>query len=526
MEIDTVLKLCHTSLLTYFEYHIPLKVKNYFSLPTPSLLYMSFEPQRSPFSYSVLSFQDPNALDVFKKGIDPDSKLRRVHVQVNDTGVRRFFWKRVFHDIATANNSDKLFRGLLSSYLNLKRSTVFSTLGITFEPGEDQASVKVIVAPQYTSKTFFHFLNNIEGDSFCLAGSAGIKNVTGILDTISLNISRGYYGRLRHSYHVDYTLPVFYKDYALQFRCGRSTDYLSRGVLKDSSIQKISLFNETTGIFLVNSKRWARINPLYHSREILEQDSNPNGKIALIGSKMWTLLSKTGTWGTISQITGEVASVEDAGRSASVQGESHSILYPGVFTIDGKAKLVNFENHLSCGVTYPLRKSKISTFDRFYKNNVRGFAQAETSELWYDKALHPAAGNPGFEFLGDYKGDDIYLKNTVKMNLMDTPLLSNLNIVPFFYLTYAYFSGDVFNKRNQLKLQRPLGGIPNSEQSLGRRVRPLVEELKRKGRVSAGIGFYRHMSGAIRAEGVLNLLGLGIDGDKISRFQIRFSVDD
>ena len=58
------------------------------------------------------------------------------------------------------------------------------------------------------------------------------------------------------------------------------------------------------------------------------------------------------------------------------------------------------------GAILPLFGSKNRINDRFFAYNVRGFGDVGNREYLYNKRIHPMAGNPGFEYLGDYVGDD------------------------------------------------------------------------------------------------------------------------
>ena len=479
---------------------------------------MSSELQRGPFTYRFFSLNGPYNYEVFQKAVDPNKKLRQVNIQVNDTEVRKFFWKRILRDLSSADNSKKLYQSLLNMHTSLEKKSNLANLGITFEPSEDESSLKVMITPYYKSKMFYKVVNHHQNAEFSVKGTIGINNVTGLLDTLSLNWDKGWYGTLKDKYCLEYRIPTFYKDYSLGLELGRDARIFGRGTLIKSSYQKIGFFNNTENFSITNSTRYAEISPLYHSREFLEQGSAPYAQTIFTAFKVWKIYIDAGRWVSRTQTTAQMAFSSNSDQFLSLEGNNYSVFFSKGFLFGGALKLFRLENSLSFGVLHPLRNSKASIFNRFCKNNLRGLSEVETPETTYDRTLHPFAGKPGFEFLGDYRGDDIYLKETVKLCLIQTKLLEKQRVMPFLYLTCGYFSGDLMNKLNQ----RPtnISGGQNRKS----RISPLVEELIKKGRLSVGVGIQREIDSILKAEALVNLHSIGMASDRLSRFQLRLTI--
>jgi len=481
---------------------------------------MSFDLERGPLHYDFLSFLDPHALEKFKEGIDPDNKLRKVQVEFNDPKIRNFYWRHIFKDLEASTNSEMLYKNLVTSYQQLKRTGMFKQIGISFEP-VDEETYKVILTPEHKKRTSFGFTDGHFGyfsDSFGFYGTFMVKNVTGMMDSISLNTIQGYYGNLKDSYFLSYMVPSVYKNYTLRASLGIENSMLNGTVQERSKCQLIRLQTNKTSFQISNTYRTNWIDPICHSKEVLDQELIPSQKLAFVAEHGWKKFSPNKDWGIVTKVKGELSSVENSGKFLRLEVNNASIAAPQFIRQKGRISQLTFENFSSVGVLMPLWRAKARINDRFYKNSMKGFKDISNPEFLYDKTLNPLAGNPGFEHAGDYLGDDLYFRNTFKIMFNQCPILKNRNIIPFVYGSYGYFSGATMDK--WLK-PNPAGTATGQK-----RYMDLMNEVKKKSRGSVGLGVQTTVKNLFNMEALINLHAFGTVNDKFTTFQFRCSVND
>jgi len=471
-----------------------------------------------------LSFMDPHALEQFKEGVDPENKLKRVQVELNDPKIRSFYWRHISKDLQASTSSEMLYKNLVASYQQLKKTGVFKQIGVSFEPIDGETS-RIIITPEHKKRYSFGVTDGHFGyfsDSFGFYGTVMLKNVTGMLDSLSLNTIQGYYGNLKDSYFLSYMVPSVYKNYTIRAMLGIENSNLNSTVQENSRCQLIRFHNNNTSFQLSNTYRTNWIDPIYHSKEILEQELIPSRKLAFVAEQGFKRFSPNRDWGLVTKVKGEVSSVENSGKFLRFEVNNAYIAAPQFMRQRGRLSQISFENYSSMGVLLPLQKARARINDRFYRNSMKGFKDISNPEYLYDKTLNPLAGNPGFEHAGDYLGDDLYFRNTFKIMFNQAPILKSRNIIPFVYGSYGYFSGAVVDK-----WLKPRSGVAAVTPQTGKqRYMDLLNEIKSKSRASVGLGVQTNVKKMFNIEGLINLHVFGTVNDKFATFQFRCSIND
>jgi len=482
---------------------------------------MSFDT-RKPLHYDLLNFGDPNALEAFQKGVDPEKKLKKIEVVIQDTNVRRFYWRHFVKDLEQADNSEKLYRELLKSYRKFKTTQVFKNVAVSFEPSEQEGVLKVLFVPQYHKKLGFSVkeksLGNIGFHSYGLNAAVTVKNLAGIMDKISLGGNFAYNGKFKYGQYLSYSVPAVYKNHTLNFRFSNNNTYLTQNIKERSQGQMIQLATPSVTYELHNILRTNTIDPIKHSQELLEEQLEPTRKVSLMMGKTFKRVAEDQTWANILNVNGELASVEKTGKFGRFLLKNAFACSPEfIRKRGGRLSQITLENKTLFGIIFPFTYQRLMINDRFHQNPMRGFSDVINPDTVFDKVIHPQAGKPGFEFLGDNKGDDLYLQNTLKVQFNDCPILRTVGANPFLYFTYGYFGGNVMKPflRSTPTTETTLEG-----QSMNKKNKRWIEDVQKKSRVSIGVGIERAIKG-VTLEAVVNLFTFGAPSDKQQTFQFR-----
>jgi len=464
------------------------------------------QPSDHQFRYNLLDFSDPFAAEAFKNGVDPTNKITKVQIEFQDPSIREFYKKHILKEFSQINNLGQVYSTLINFYQNLKKTGVYKKVNVTFAPGDEEDTLKVIYTPEKARRFNISAQNEIDkSGAVLLETKADYRNVFGLLDNISFEGSKGFGGQASSSYTFKYNLPILYKDFSLQLLFEKCTRQITKNILENSVGQAVTISNDNSYLRLSNSDRNNYIDPINHSREILDNEILPSRKTSIKYGRIWDSIYEIDQeYGNHTEASAELA----LGKTNFLKLDflNHTFINPKSFEYKKKIRQINFENMFGIGLLLPLTKQKLRLNDRFYTYSLRGFDETGNKDFLWDKRLHPYAGNPGFEYLGDYIGDDIYIKDTFKINFNSYPYLRQVKITPFLYMSMAYLSGDFWGRSGKIK-------------------RTLSQELKENVRLSTGVGLNWSM-GPAKLEILLNLASRGKASDKGTRLQWRLSIHD
>jgi len=476
-------------------------------------------PSGDLFKYTFEDFLGPAASAHFKQGVAPQGHINKIHVEYNDPKISNSFWKYLIKDVQKAPNATILQHELIRVHENLRKTGIFKSMGVSFEPDSEKGLLKIIFKPEYEARGFRSFTRSPYGDLWNCFGyhaAIGIRNLTGRLDNLSLNGVYGNHGPLKHSLFVSYKLPIFYKDFSLEVALGKEKNQLNKSLAEYNTWQFIELKRGSISYKLSNSRRENLVNPFFSSPSLITEESTPSNKLSLSASRSWIMLGATQNWFNAFLLRGELASVENAGKFIKCEfGNQHTIV-PGFLKSRETGRSLSVENLTSCGFVVPFLKSKLRMNDRFFRTQMKGFSEIVNPETNFDQNMHPLAGKPGYEFLSDHRGDDFFFKHTVKLVFNNCPILEKIKMTPFLYVATGYFH------RNRPGIE----GIEKStNNTLNNSYKKITDEMQKKGRLSVGIGLQRTINDSFYMEALVNLFTAGNSSDQFKRFQFRYTLN-
>ncbi len=457
-----------------------------------------------------MKFTDPFSAEAIRQGVDPLNPVKKVVVDYRDDKVNSYYKRYLLKEFDTVNNVAHIHPTLIKFYHKLQKSQNYKKLGVSFQPGDQPDTVKLVLEPERKNRISGSFDQQIGKDgSFVQEGKMTIRNVLGLLDHLTLEAGKGWGGSLLETYHIKYGLPIFYKDYSMDISLEKSFRDLIPTIKEDSSNRSITFYNDNMYFKFSDILKQNFVDLVQHSKHTLNDEILPMRRLSLKVGRVWnSIYTIDKEYGSRTEASGEVQMGRNRTGCLRLDFNHHTFINPKSFEYKKKIKNINFENYFNCGLALPLFRSRMRMNDRYFTYNVRGFSEVANIDDHYDRALHPLAGTLGFEKLGDYTGDDAYFKNTFKLNFNRFPYLRQGEVVPFLYYSCSYLSGNLINKTLDTNK------APN-----------LINHLKENTRHSAGVGLAKSF-GAIKLEILLNMFAKGKDTDRFARFQLRMAVND
>jgi len=457
-----------------------------------------------------MKFSDPFSAEALRNGVDPLNNVKGVTVDYRDDKVNSYYKQYLLKEFNNVTSLSHIHPTLIRFYHKLQKTNNYKNLGVRFEAGDQPDTVKVVLEPERKNRISGSFDQQIGKDgSFVQEGKMTVRNVFGLLDHLTLEAGKGWGGNLLETYHIKYGLPIFYKDYSLDVSIEKSFRDLIPTVKEDSSSRSITLHNEHMYFKVSDILKQNFVDLVQHSKQTLNEEILPMRRTALKVGRIWnSLYTIDKEYGSRTEASGEVQMGKNRTGCLRLDFNHHTFINPQSFEYKKKIKNMNFENYFNFGLALPLFRSRMKINDRYFTYNVRGFSEVSNIDDPYDRALHPLAGTLGFEKLGDYTGDDAYLKNTIKLNFNRFPYLRQGEVTPFIYYSMTYLSGNLINR------------IMDSNTSPN-----FVNHLKENTRHSVGVGLAKSF-GAIKLEILLNMFAKGKETDRFARFQLRLAVND
>lgn len=467
-----------------------------------------YATNQNPFSFVKLS--DPFSVEAARHGVDPATPIKGVQVEFRDKSVNEAFKRYITQDFTTIRNIAQINPRLTDLYRKLQKARIYNNLGVNLEPGKEVDTIKIVFEPSKKNRFFGSFDQQISKDgSYVQEAKVTVRNVLGFMDLLSLEIGKGWGGNIIENYHLKYTLPIFYKDYSMELSFEKAFRDLIPTVREEAASKSVTIFNDAGYIKISDVLKMNFVDLIQHSKPTLAQEIFPLRRISLKAGRVWSDIYEIDKeYGRRTEMSGEIGAGKGGAPFVRLEFNNHSFFNPRELEYKKKIKHINFENYFSAGLTVPLSRSRLRMNDRFFSYSIRGFGEVANIDHPYDKALHPEAGNQGFEKLGDYTGDDTFLKNTIKVNFNRFPYLRQGGLVPFLYYSCAYLSGNIMNKRLES------GSHVN-----------LLNELKNNTRHSFGVGLAKSF-GEVKLEILLNMFAKGRTTDRFARFQLRLAVND
>lgn len=463
----------------------------------------------SALKYRYAQFADPLTAEAILKGVDPNNPIKAVHAEIRDDKIRPFFKRYILQDLTSMKRISQIHPNIMDLYRRLQKANLYRKLSVNFEPGQEEDTLKVILDLEKKRRISGSIDTQLAKDgSAVLEGKLVVRNVFGMLDYVTVEATQGWGGNVLESFLLKYSLPIFYKDYSLDLTFEKSFRDLIPTVREESSGRTITVFNDSTYFKFSDILKLNFVDLLNHSKETLNREIFPLRRHSIKVGKIWnTVYEIEKEYGHRTELSGELGTGTGGSPFAKVEFNNHTFFNPSSFDYKKKLKLINFENYISVGATVPLSRSRLRMNDRFYSYNLRGFSEIANVDSVYDKTLHPLAGSLGLERLGDYGGDDVFIKEAFKVNFNRFPYLRQAGLVPFLYYATAYLSGNIMNKRLE---DKPVN---------------LFEEIKQNTRHSFGVGIAKPF-GPIKLEILLNMFAKGKETDRFARFQLRIASTD
>ena len=462
-------------------------------------------------SFQLGRFIDPFSGEAINNGVNPNNPVKAVHVEYKDDKINPIFQRYLLKDFTNTRSIGEIHKNLTELYTKLQKTGIYKKLNVSFQPGTEPDTFKVVFEPEKKNRMSGSFDQQISRTgSFVQEGKLTIRNVFGLLDQLSVEAGKGWGGDVLESYHLKYTLPILYKDYSMDISFEKAFRDLIPTVKEETSGKSVTFFNENMYFKFSDTLKMNFVDLVQHSKEALEHEILPIRRFAFKAGKIWNdIYELDKEYGQRSELSGEIGIGKGGSAYSKLEFNNHSFINPKAFEYKKKIKHLNFENYFNCGLTIPLARSRLRINDRFFSYNLRGFSEVSNVEHLYDRSLHPLAGLQGHERLGEYAGDDAYIKNTIKLNFNNFPHLKEGGAVPFIYYSCAYLSGSIMNRKLGLD-NRPFN---------------LLEDVKQNTRHSVGFGIAKAF-GPVKLELLLNMFSKGKATDKFARFQLRISATD
>jgi len=454
---------------------------------------------------------DPFSGEALNNNVNPNNPIKKVYIEYKDDKINPYFQNYLLKDFASTKSVKDIHKNLSELYTKLQKTGIYKKLNVSFQPGPEPDTFKVVFEPEKKNRVSGSFDQQISrSGSFVQEGKLTIRNVFGLLDQLSIEAGKGWGGDVLESYHLKYTLPIFYKDYSLDLSFEKAFRDLIPTVKEESAGKSVTVFNENMYFKLSDTLKLNFVDLVQHSKEALEHEILPLRRVSFKAGRIWNNIYEINKeYGQRTELSGEISVGKGGSALGKIEFNNHSFINPDAFEYKKKIKHLNFENYFNVGLTVPLSRSRLRINDRFFSYNLRGFSEVASIHHLYDKILHPMAGMQGFERLGEYAGDDAYIKNTIKLNFNHFPHLREGGAVPFIYYSCAFLSGSLMN-RNLGFENRPVN---------------LLNELKENTRHSVGFGIAKAF-GPVKLELLLNMFAKGKATDKFARFQLRISATD
>eukprot|EP01016_Furgasonia_blochmanni_P033741 TRINITY_DN3557_c0_g2_i2.p1 TRINITY_DN3557_c0_g2~~TRINITY_DN3557_c0_g2_i2.p1 ORF type:complete len:375 (-),score=65.47 TRINITY_DN3557_c0_g2_i2:170-1234(-) len=335
------------------------------------------------------------------------------------------------------------------------------------------------------------------------------------------------------SMNFDWGFPMFWRNTSMNLSYSLSDRIVDANVKEHNDGTYIRITNQKGDRYAVYSDviRDNQVSTMDCSQYVLENETLPSHKRSVkIGAIFRSNVrqSMSGPTETGEHLEG---SLEFTTPGSSVKFAKMELTHRKFFTLRNAPTFiknvvrfnedVNIENAFYAGAIFPLTRranSYLRMNDRFYFYNLRGFQNIGDRVPPQNTTLHPCSGSPGFEYLGDHLGSDLVLRNSLKLNFYQYPLIHKVNGIAFLHLTGAYLSGPVF----QTQRLQALGPVVESKATEEGGLKGL---LKRNTRLSAGLGLALNMGGG-RLEVLYNMFHVQNPSDSKARFQIRISFND
>lgn len=462
---------------------------------------MSSTDRTAPVSYDIIRLDSPRASEILRQSIDPASIFRRAQVYFRDGTIREPYLNNIFKDLKSLTNTRDLHSNIINASNDLKRTKVYESAGVTIDPDNSTESLKIDITPVKKEYPSFYFSQFHLGTSYGIGAAYRKRDIAGILDTLSGNAVLGIRGPIRVSYSLSYAFPIVSKDLGLNFTIAKNYSIFSSQTRGIESFQSIALTKKNILFRFTHANRRNLLNDNNYAGN--DPELLPSKKISLSTQAFWDYASSDKTTGNRVVVEAEYGSVQEADKFVKLGLKNDSFFAFNTIQSDVKREPYDLilENSFDFGVTYPLRGGKLRINDRNFQNRMRGFR--EISDL------------------GDYRGDDVYLKNAVKLYLNRQFPIFNILFTPFAHFSYGYFSGNVFNKAEDARksalsqtLEWGQGGAPAPA--------PAPEEKKSK--YSLGVGISTRLHPLVTCEFLFNLLSVGSADDKsaVLQFHIGF----
>jgi len=410
--------------------------------------------------------------------LDVSLKPSFIYIDFPDPKVRNFYVNYLFKDLRSITCMKLLDQKIACIYENLYKTSAYSDIGIAFDTNEHDKSLNVrfslkpapLLAATYSQITL--------NDTYGIGGALKLPNAFGLLDTISFNAAIGVYGYLKRGFNLTYTLPYLRNDCTLNMTLGNNVSRLGHDIEETNSFQSVYITKRNFILQLTRAYRWNVNNRIRDSKEIEDKEISSSGKVSLSVQGTWDW-NKDKPFGSTTHLKGELGVVENIDKLTSFRIKNKSF-----YEFSETSSVKSMENFFDLGIVFPLSDSKLRINDRFFANKLRGFTDETNINNGSDKIQ---------------RGNDVFLKDTVRINLNKVLDIPYVQFRPFLHLTYGYFSGSVFNRTKDVNW---------------------LKEAKRKSMLNFGIGISYKLSRSINCEFLVNLLSKGAASNNNIKAQV------